>query len=102
MNFTEIAQTRQSCRSYNPEKEVEEEKLTAFDESFDESFGRGHEVHPKNVIDVKKFEVKTPDVTIKVNPERTDLIKTEVIDGTKYILIRAESDVTVNGVAINI
>ena len=29
MNFTEIAQTRQSCRSYNPEKEVEEEKLTA-------------------------------------------------------------------------
>jgi hypothetical protein len=81
---------------------VPEEKITAFDEGFDEGFGRGKEVHPKNVIDVKKFEVKTPDVTIKVNPERTDLIKTEIIDGTKYILIRAESDVTVNGVAINI
>ena len=27
MNFTEIANTRQSCRSYNPEKAVEEEKL---------------------------------------------------------------------------
>lgn len=27
MNFTEIAQTRQSCRSYNPDREVEEEKL---------------------------------------------------------------------------
>ncbi len=81
---------------------VSEEKLSAFELGFDESFGRGHEVHPKNVIDVKKFEVKTPDVTIKVNPERTDLIKTEVINGTKYILIRAESDVTVNGVAINI
>ena len=27
MNFTEIAMTRQSCRSYNPEREVEAEKL---------------------------------------------------------------------------
>ena len=81
---------------------VDEEKISAFDESFDESFGRRGEVHPKNVIDTRKFEVKTPDVTIKVNPERTDLIKTEIIDGTKYIMIRAESDVTVNGVAISI
>lgn len=27
MNFTEIAQTRQSCRSYNPNRVVEQEKL---------------------------------------------------------------------------
>lgn len=27
MNFTEIAQTRQSCRSYNPDRAVEQEKL---------------------------------------------------------------------------
>ena len=29
MNFTEIAQTRQSCRSYDEARPVEEEKLTA-------------------------------------------------------------------------
>jgi nitroreductase len=29
MNFTEIAQNRQSCRSYNPVRTVEEEKLEA-------------------------------------------------------------------------
>ncbi len=33
MNFTEIANTRQSCRNYNPEKSVEEEKLAAILES---------------------------------------------------------------------
>ena len=33
MNFTEITQTRQSCRSYNPEKQVEKEKLNAILES---------------------------------------------------------------------
>ncbi len=29
MNFTEIAERRQSCRSYNPDRAVEEEKLAA-------------------------------------------------------------------------
>ena len=29
MNFTEIAKTRQSCRKYNAERRVEEEKLSA-------------------------------------------------------------------------
>ena len=33
MNFTEIAKARQSCRKYNPERAVEEEKLTAILES---------------------------------------------------------------------
>ena len=33
MNFTEIAQTRQSCRSYDTERAVEEEKLSAILES---------------------------------------------------------------------
>ncbi len=81
---------------------VSEEKITAFDEKFDEEFGKGSEIRPQNIIDTKQFQVKTPDVVIKVNPERTDLIKTEIIDGTKYIMIRAETDVTVNGVNITI
>ena len=29
MNFTEIANTRQSCRSYDPDRPVEQEKLNA-------------------------------------------------------------------------
>ncbi len=33
MNFTEIAQNRQSCRKYAPEREVEREKLDAILES---------------------------------------------------------------------
>lgn len=33
MNFTEIAQSRQSCRAYNPDRAVENEKLQAILES---------------------------------------------------------------------
>lgn len=43
-----------------------------------------------------------PDITIKVNPERPDLIKTQIIDGQKYIMIKADENVEVNGVNINI
>ena len=58
--------------------------------------------HCKNLLDSRQFELKTPDVTIKVNPERSDLIRTEMIHGTRYILIRADEGVEVNGVNIRI
>ena len=57
---------------------------------------------PQNLINPRQFEVRTPEVTIRVNPERTDLVETRVIDGVKYILIRADSGVEVNGVSIHI
>ena len=44
----------------------------------------------------------TPDVKIQVAPDKQDLIETRVLGGVKYILIRAEDGVEVNGVAVNI
>ena len=69
---------------------------------YDETFGFEADLHPKNIIDSKHFEVKTPDVVIKVDPARSDLIETRVIGGVKYILISADESVEVNGVNINI
>jgi predicted HAD superfamily hydrolase len=81
---------------------VAEEKITEFKEKYDHGFGTDAQLSPKNIIDVKKFEMKTPDITIRVNPERLDLVKTQIINGQKYILIRADENVEVNGVNINI
>ncbi|MBQ8434938.1 MAG: DUF4317 domain-containing protein [Oscillospiraceae bacterium] len=81
---------------------VPTEKVEKFEKQYDESFGENARISPKNVVDVKKFEMKTADISIKVNPERLDLIKTKIIDGQKYILIKAEDDVAVNGVNISI
>ena len=81
---------------------VPEEKLAAFEERYDSAFGLGMPVRAANVAEPKKFEVRTPDVVVKVNPERSDLIETRVIDGCKYILIRADEGVEVNGVNISI
>ena len=81
---------------------VSEEHLAKFSVDYDETFGFEADLHPKNIIDNKRFEIKTPDVSIKVAPDRTDLIETRIIGGIKYILINAEEDVEVNGVSIHI
>ena len=81
---------------------VSEPNISNFEEQYDTRFGADTGLSPKNIIDVKKFEVKTPDITIKVSPDRPDLIRTQIIDGQKYILIKADENVEVNGVNINI
>ena len=81
---------------------VPEQKVAKFGVEFDEVFGNDAQLHPKNIINNKRFEVKTPDVTITVSPECSDLIETRIIGGVKYILICADENVEVNGVNINI
>ena len=80
---------------------VSEDHLAKFSVEYDEVFGFEEDLHPKNIIDNKHFELKTPDVVIKVDPARSDLIETRIIGGVKYIMICAEEDVEVNGVSIH-
>ena len=91
----EVAGVLQACG-------VSDDRLAAFEEKYDAAFGEGIALNAANLAPVKKFEVRTPDVVVQVNPERSDLIETRVIDGQKYILIRADEGVEVNGVNINI
>ncbi len=81
---------------------IEETKVTEFEEQFDRSFGEKAVVAPENLLNVKQFEVKTPEVSIKLNSDMSELVETRVIDGQKFIMIRAEGIVEVNGVEINI
>ncbi len=81
---------------------VSEENISKFDENYDNSFGEKSSFDPRNIIDENNFEVKTPDVTIKVRPDKSYLVDTKVIDGVKYVVVRAEEGVEVNGVKINI
>ena len=81
---------------------VSEERIAKFSVDYDATFGFEAELHPKNIIDNKKFEIRTPDVSIKVDPARSDLIETRIIGGVKYILICADENVEVNGVSIHI
>lgn len=81
---------------------VPEARVAAFEERYDEEFGIAVDLSAQNIVNAKQFELRTPDVVVKVNPERSDLIQTRTIDGLKYILIRADEGVEVNGINISI
>lgn len=81
---------------------VSEKHANDFGERFREEFGEDARLSPHNLIDRRQFELRTPDVVIRVNPERSDLIETRIINGMKYILISADEGVEVNGVSISI
>lgn len=81
---------------------VSESHVAKFSVEYDEVFGFEAQLHPKNIINNKQFVINTPDVTVKVNPERSDLIETRVIGGTKYLMICVDDNVEVNGVNIHI
>ncbi len=81
---------------------VTDEKRAAFEQKFDEEFGLSGVVPAAAVSSPKSFQLKTPDVVIRVSPSRSDLVETRIIDGHPYILIRAEEGVEVNGVNVRI
>ena len=81
---------------------VSEAHVEAFEEKYEQEFGPAMDLSAHTLVNTRKFEVRTPDVVVHVNPERSDLVETRVIDGFKYILIRAEEGVEVNGVNIRI
>lgn len=78
---------------------VTPEKAEAFGEKYDEAFDGGA-LSPRNIISTKELVVRTPNVTIKVDPDCGDLVETRLIDGRKYILVRVEGDVELNGLNV--
>jgi len=79
---------------------VAEEQITAFREKCDEQFGGSAALSPANLIDSKRYEVRTEKVTISVDPEASYLVETRIIDGKKYLLIPADEGVEVNGMSV--
>lgn len=116
--------SKNTIKNLLTESGVSDERMAGFDASYERvtsssvpSAGSGdsHESDPSiivpreksaimyasNVANTRTFEVKTPDVVIKVNPERTDLVETMEIDGRKCIVIQISDQVEVNGIPIN-
>lgn len=94
--------SRDEMRRVLDESGVSTGRIHAFEERCNTEFGPNTELSPRNLVDTAHFEVRTPEVVIRVDPERSDLIETRIIEGTRYILIRADEGVEVNGVAISI
>lgn len=79
---------------------VEEERLQDFEKLYDAAAGENTALLVDNVANTRTFEVKTPDVVVKVNPDRADLVNTMMLEGKRCLVIELSDHVEVNGVTI--
>lgn len=79
---------------------LDDDSMDAFDQCYDDTVGPDTELMLDNIYSSRRFEVKTPDVTVKVKPERTDLVETKLIDGRQCLVIDLQGAAEVNGVTV--
>lgn len=91
---------KKEVRSLLADSGVKDEKLEDFDKFYDAAAGEKTSLFVSNVANTRTFEVKTPDVVIKVNPERADLIETAVVNGRRCLIIEINDQVEVNGITV--
>lgn len=90
----EIASLLGSC-------DVDEKDQKAFDEGYLEQFGAVG-LDASLIADQKRFEIETENVTINVDPDRSDLVEVKRVDGRRMITIWVEGDITVNGIEVDV
>lgn len=76
------------------------EKMENFDQNFEANAGEEASLLASNIAETRKFNIETPDVTIKVNPERADLVETRIIDGRQCLVIPVDDHIEVNGINV--
>lgn len=79
---------------------VQPEKLEDFEKHYEASAPEPVPFMASNIANTRKFEVKTPDVIVQVNPARSDLVDTRIIDGRQCIVIEINDAVEVNGIPV--
>ena len=79
---------------------VDAEKMESFDRNFEENAGEKVSLLATNIAETRKFNIETPDVVIKVNPDRADLVETRIIDGRQCLVIPVDDHIEVNGISV--
>ena len=79
---------------------VEPERLEHFDTVYKEAAGENTAILVPAITGSGKFAVKTPDVDIRVNPDRLDLVETRIIEGRRFLVVAVEDNVEVNGMSV--
>ncbi len=79
---------------------ADEKQLEVIDNNFDTEAGKTEKVMMSTLGNLKKFEVESPDIKIRISSDRIDLIDTMMIEGQEYIVIPLTDEVRVNGLLV--
>ncbi len=80
---------------------VPDERLDYFEENYVKCAGdEDFPLLASNIANTKKFDIETPDVVIKVKPDRTDLVESRIVDGRQCLVIAVDDHIEVNGINV--
>ena len=91
---------KQDVRRLYEDSGVPDSRMEDFDQCYDEGVGEQTTFLATNIASSRKFNIETPDVVVKVNPEAADLVETRIIDGRQCLVIAINEHVEVNGISI--
>ena len=95
-----LALDKTEMRKVFEQSGVDEEKMERFDQSFEENAGEKSALLAANIAETRKFNIETPDVVIRVSPDRADLGETRIIDGRQCLVIPVDDHIEVNGINV--
>ena len=79
---------------------VDAEKMESFDRNFEENAGEKASLLASNIAETRNFNIATPDVGIRVNPDRAELVEPRIIDGRQCLVIPVDDHIEVNGISV--
>lgn len=97
-----ITLTGTEVRDVLEDSGVPQEKIQKFQENFAESVTADTPILINNVADTRQFKIETADVSIKVKPDRIDLVETKEVDGRTCLVIPINDKIEVNGMPVNV
>lgn len=91
---------------------ISNEKLESFDKNYEHALYETTDVEEdevehtsfvaNNITNSRNLEIKMADVSIKVSPDKSDLVETRMIDGVPYVTIMVDGLVELNGVPVRV
>jgi hypothetical protein len=80
---------------------VPNEKMEKFDEEFSQAVEKDDaQLQAANLVNTRQFSVTMPDISIKVAPEKADLVTVQEVDGHMCVVIPINDQVEINGVPV--
>ena len=96
----DTALSKTHVRSILEKSGASDEQMKRFDGAYDEMLGNDTDVEIGNIYSKNKFTVKTDSVDLRVNADRTDLVRFEKRGDTMYAIVELEGMTEVNGTPV--
>ena len=102
MNSEDKKLSKEDIKSILQDAGVDDTKLNDFDHIYKRAGGdETTDFIPQNLMEINKFNIKAPDVQIKIKPDKTGLVQKKKVDGKNCIVVTLEGDIELNGIQVS-